>query len=49
MITEEQIQEQAKAESIRKVTDYSPTSYRAGYIDACHWILKKMNYEIQQA
>lgn len=41
MITEEQIQEQAKQESIRKVTDYSPTSYRAGFVDACHWILKR--------
>ena len=40
MITEEQIQEQAKQESIRKVTDYAPYSYKAGYIDACHWILK---------
>lgn len=42
MITDEQINEQAKMESIAKVTQYAPHSYKAGYIDACHWILKQL-------
>lgn len=40
MITEEQINEKAKQESIAKVTDYAPYSYKAGFADGAKWILE---------
>lgn len=42
MITQQQIEEQAKAESIRKVADYAPNSYKAGFIDGANWIIEKL-------
>jgi hypothetical protein len=42
MITQQQIEEQAKAKSIRKVADYAPNSYKAGFIDGANWIIKRL-------
>lgn len=42
MITQQDIEEQAKSESIRKVADYAPNSYKAGFIDGANWIIKRL-------
>lgn len=46
-ITKEQIEEQAKAESIRKVADYAPGSYKAGFVDGAVWLLNLLKQQTQ--
>ena len=38
MITDEQIEEKAKEESVRNVDSYAPTSFKAGFIKGAKWI-----------
>lgn len=42
MITQKDIEEQAQSESIRKVADYAPNSYKAGFIDGANWIIGRL-------
>lgn len=42
MLTEQQVIEQAKRESIAKVTQYAPHSYKAGFVDGAMWVLAMM-------
>lgn len=42
MITQKDIEEQAQSESIRKVADYAPNSYKAGFIDGANWMILRL-------
>ena len=44
-ITEEQINEQSVKMSMEYVTKYAPSSYKAGFVDGCHWLLKILQDE----
>ena len=41
-ITTQQIEEKANQESVRKVADYAPHSYQAGFIDGAKWIIEQL-------
>lgn len=43
MITDEQIEEKAKDESVRNVDSYAPTSFKAGFIKGAKWIKELYN------
>jgi len=45
MITDDQITAKAKEEAQRNITDYTPHSYQAGFIDGAKWILKQLQQQ----
>ena len=41
----EQIEEQANKASTRKVADFAPYSYKAGFIDGAIWMLNELKQQ----
>ena len=39
----DRIDETAKQEATRLVTQYAPSSYKAGFADGARWALKQLN------